>query len=180
MKQPRQESKTCLLEGIRGDGHCFYCESRIGDTDYGHVEHYRPKSLFPNLCFEWSNLHWSCAKCNTLKGQHWNGNTLIVDPCDDSDDTRDHIIYKLFRLKASTPNGAETISVFGLNDHRRRKELVDARMKVFLELMETIGEINRNDLGEHEKQEFIELLERISEESAYRGMIDYQINIYLK
>ena len=46
---------------------CAYCESKITHVDYGHIDHYRPKSKFPDLTFEWSNLLLACGICNGTK-----------------------------------------------------------------------------------------------------------------
>ncbi len=45
-------------------GKCAYCESHITHIGYGHIEHFRPKSKFPDLCFDWDNLMLSCEICN--------------------------------------------------------------------------------------------------------------------
>src|ERR1700741_3672752 len=38
------------------DGKCAYCESHVTHMDYGNIDHYKPKSKFPALCLDWSNL----------------------------------------------------------------------------------------------------------------------------
>ena len=43
---------------------CAFCESHITHVDYGQIEHFKPKSKFPDLCFEWDNFLLSCAICN--------------------------------------------------------------------------------------------------------------------
>ena len=56
---------------------CCYCESKIGSTSPGDVEHYRPKAysqqgkeqlkIFPGyywLVYDWDNLFVSCEICN--------------------------------------------------------------------------------------------------------------------
>jgi uncharacterized protein (TIGR02646 family) len=42
-------------------------------TDYGHIEHFKPKALFPELTFEWDNLLLACGRCNGTenKGEQW-------------------------------------------------------------------------------------------------------------
>lgn len=47
---------------------CCYCEKKILDNKYAtDVEHFRPKSQYPWLAYEWSNLLLSCADCNRGK-----------------------------------------------------------------------------------------------------------------
>ena len=56
---------------------CAYCEGKFSAFAYGDTEHYRPKgysqqavggkTLRPGyywLAYEWTNLHYSCEKCN--------------------------------------------------------------------------------------------------------------------
>lgn len=45
-------------------GKCAYCESHILHVDYGHIEHFQPKSRYPERCFDWENLLLGCAVCN--------------------------------------------------------------------------------------------------------------------
>jgi uncharacterized protein (TIGR02646 family) len=43
---------------------CAFCESYITHIDYGQIEHFKPKSKYPDFCFEWENLLLSCSICN--------------------------------------------------------------------------------------------------------------------
>ncbi|MEY4902975.1 MAG: hypothetical protein RLZZ292_790 [Bacteroidota bacterium] len=43
---------------------CCYCEQRV---EAGHVEHYRPKSLYWWLAYSWDNLLYICPTCNINK-----------------------------------------------------------------------------------------------------------------
>lgn len=45
-------------------GKCAFCEAYILHNSYPHIEHFRPKSKFPALCFEWKNLLLACGICN--------------------------------------------------------------------------------------------------------------------
>lgn len=75
-KHPR--NKAALVEAAAGK--CMYCESRIIDTQYGDIEHLKPKDKFPELEFEWSNLGFACTVCNNSKNKHYSKRTRIVDP----------------------------------------------------------------------------------------------------
>ena len=46
------------LEAMQGR-RCAYCEGDI-DSLGQHIEHFRRKSLHPELTFVWGNLFWSC------------------------------------------------------------------------------------------------------------------------
>lgn len=64
---------------------CMYCEGIMGDVSYGAVEHIKPKSRFPDLALEWSNLGYCCTVCNTKKGDYWTDeeDMRFLNPYDD-------------------------------------------------------------------------------------------------
>lgn len=57
-----------------GGSRCVYCcipESKFGGSRNFHVEHYRPKSIFPKLTNEYGNLFYACGICNIFKSDDW-------------------------------------------------------------------------------------------------------------
>jgi hypothetical protein len=52
---------------------CMYCE----DSAANEVEHFRPKSLFPELVFSWINYLYSCGPCNRAKLSHFR---ILISP----------------------------------------------------------------------------------------------------
>ena len=60
-------------------GLCAYCE----ETCRGEVDHFRPKSRFPKLVYDWSNWLLACHDCNLAKGAKWPDDGYI-DPCENS------------------------------------------------------------------------------------------------
>ena len=58
---------------------CAYCEqlcdsgvnSRAVNAET--IDHFRPRSRFPHLQFDWSNLIYACYRCNQSKGNSWPG-----------------------------------------------------------------------------------------------------------
>ena len=67
---------------------CWYCERQCDEyAEYGGraptVDHFRPRSRFPQLAYEWSNWIFSCYACNAEnKGDRW-PDSGYVDPCAD-------------------------------------------------------------------------------------------------
>lgn len=63
------ERLDAACDGVR---RCHYCEdSRATD-----IEHFRPKTLYPELCFVWSNYLYACSGCNShVKG----GRFAVID-----------------------------------------------------------------------------------------------------
>lgn len=69
-------------------GLCAYCEELCP----GQIDHFRPKSKFPALVYEWSNWVFSCHRCNQLKGDTWPAGGY-VDPCAKSKLARPEIFF---------------------------------------------------------------------------------------
>lgn len=65
------------------NGLCCYCEGNSNLTSYEEIEHYKPKSKYPELCFEWTNLHQICPRCNNTKKDKWDEVNPILSPTDD-------------------------------------------------------------------------------------------------
>ena len=57
-------------------GICAYCE----EADKGEIDHFRPKSRFPELTYEWSNWLFACHNCNSAKREKWPAGGY-VNPC---------------------------------------------------------------------------------------------------
>ena len=53
--------------------HCSYCDIRplVKGGIKPSIDHFKPKSLFPELAFEWSNLFLSCYQCQEYKGSKY-------------------------------------------------------------------------------------------------------------
>ena len=62
--------------GQRFSGLCGYCECSCK----GEVDHFRPKSRFPESVYEWSNWILACHDCNQAKVDKWPEDGY-VDPC---------------------------------------------------------------------------------------------------
>jgi len=138
---------------------CAYCESHITHIDFGEIEHFRPKSTFPHLCFDWDNLLLGCSVCN---GAQFKGNNFpeevengpIVNPV--TDNPGDFLAFE-YDPNSGTANileihhrGKTTVNVLGLN----RRELVRHRSDVVRKIAfvaikakkgdhEAIDELNR-------------------------------------
>lgn len=100
-------------------GKCCYCECFIGSGKKEmHIDHYKPKSLYPDLVVEWENLLPSCPHCNKSKSFHDTENEPIINPT--IDNPKNYFYLKMYRYcsKSSDINstGRRTIDVLSLND----------------------------------------------------------------
>ncbi len=109
---------------LRSHGKCAFCESRMADVANPHVEHYRPKSKFPELAFTWNNWLLSCKRCNDKKWVHFpmcDTEPCLIDPASENPEV--HIEFKGYMPIPKTQRGAKTIELVGLD----RSPLEDER-----------------------------------------------------
>ncbi len=131
--------KKELLKTYKGC--CCYCEGKVTDTGYGHIEHRVPKSKEPGRTFEEANLHFSCEICNITKGDKFNDGDEILDACHDH--ISDHIFFDdTLNLLATSlsPRGTTTIDDCNLN----RDELLEARQTMYINAMNLFKNINES------------------------------------
>jgi uncharacterized protein (TIGR02646 family) len=103
---------------------CMYCENSEGSD----VEHFRPRSSYPMSSYDWENLLWACAACNSNhKRSRFPcdplGAPLLIDPT--AEDPREHItlLPRSGELEPLSQKGEHSIDVFGLG----RRALVEGR-----------------------------------------------------
>lgn len=112
---------------------CMYCESDIsGVADY-HIEHYRPKSIYPEKSFEWNNLGLSCPQCNRNKDNTFDENLPFVNPYLDNPDEFFAFAGTMVLPLAGNNRACVTETVIGLN----RPALIEKRgerMKVVMSM----------------------------------------------
>jgi uncharacterized protein (TIGR02646 family) len=122
----KAELKKFLVEMFYGK--CAYCESIIENVSYGDIEHFRPKSKYRSLTFEWTNLLLACEVCNrSNKKTYFDENIPFVNPCED--DPNEHFNFDFDRATLSafvdgrTERGKITVKILDLN----RKKLMQYR-----------------------------------------------------
>ena len=112
-------------------GLCAYCEKRAR----GEVEHFRPKSRYPELVYSWSNWLFACHDCNHAKGWKWPPGGY-VNPCAKSRPARPEIFFGFdietgeilpkTNLSAKRRRKAQnTIEELGLNEWHHLKNRVE-------------------------------------------------------
>ena len=76
-KYRKDDIKIALEE--ESHGKCIYCDTKIGVSDFEHIEHIKPKKLNPTLTYDWNNLGWCCGMCNQKKAEHILLNPYEID-----------------------------------------------------------------------------------------------------
>lgn len=138
----RKDEVKLALKTMYG-GRCCYCEANITNVTFVHIEHRKPKAKhrFPELTFEWSNLHLACPKCNNSKSDKWDNANPILDAV--SDVVNDHLEYQYSRVGLlrwhKSDRGDTTIKHADLN----RDDLPVTRLKLLASVMNAIEELNK-------------------------------------
>ncbi len=100
---------------------CAYCESKIAHVSFGDIEHFRPKALYPELCFEWTNLLLACGVCNNNKLAQFptTEDERLVDPTHEAPDDFFDFEYdgyaQLANVLPKNSRGEKTESIIKLN-----------------------------------------------------------------
>lgn len=118
------------LQNGKTNAKCVYCESYLNVTGYPSIEHYYPKSIYPEHTFAWDNLFLSCTLCNVRKSNFDTKRNPFIHPQNDNPEdylTFDNLIY--------TP-----ISKIGL-PYQKARNLIDNCNLERLELVRKHGEI---------------------------------------
>lgn len=191
-KIPESEKKQLLIyyrhrdiqEALSASSHrkCAFCECKPGESGNIEVEHFEPKSLYPDLAFEWDNLLPSCRKCNEAKSDYDTRTNPIINPA--VEDPEELLTYSFLRIAPLTGSGQEikaqqTIDVCNLNCERlykARSALMKSITEYIDELKEKIGWISEADTDQKRKYRITKLKNSMavidsltSAESAYSG-----------
>lgn len=169
--EDREEVRGALnvIQGKR----CAYCECGIvGEA--GHIEHFFPRSRFPGMAFDWSNLFYSCDSrrtCGNAKdgkeSGEYNPEDLIKPDVDEPDEfllflPNGQVVPRSSLDPGRRRRASETIRVFKLGDQklegkRRRalKQFTDANPDL---------EVDLGVLSEQERSDWIAIeIEAISD-----------------
>ncbi|WP_375329512.1 retron system putative HNH endonuclease [Microcystis sp. BLCC-F210] len=155
-KYSHPQVKEALVKMFNGK--CAYCESKITVGAYGAIEHFYPKSQYPNLTFTWENLLLSCDKCNDANHKGTNfpldditGNPLLIDPTDGVTDPNTHLEFvwdemaKLASVYGRDRRGQIVEDLFDLNGMRGRKELINYRSQYIKKLLALLRYAKQGD-----------------------------------
>lgn len=124
-----------LLES--SNNKCCFSECKLNEEGkYDEVEHFHPKSIYPDEVITWDNLLPINKACNIAKCDHDTKVEPIINPY--VDDPKDHIYLKAYRFYGKTELGKLTIEVVDLNN---RFTWVTPRFEVGEGVLETIEDV---------------------------------------
>ena len=132
-----QEIRSALE--LETSSKCAYCEGRINDVAYDHIEHKLPKRKHPHLACDWHNLTIACPRCNTNKSDYDDPECPLLDPY--VDDVEQQVAFGgPMALARGGPRADITINVLKLN----RIDLVSARLEVLEYLYRQLDIVERS------------------------------------
>ena len=154
---------------------CCYCEGRIKDVSYDHIEHRRPKSKCRDTVFDWDNLHLACPKCNIEKGEKWSDTAPILDAVADRP-VKEHLTYETGSMGVlrwpKSQRGTTTVEHADLN-RGAWDGLPGTRGKIYFEALKVIRKLKKN-LGAPQAGVVRHELEEKSKE-AYGSVIAFAL-----
>jgi uncharacterized protein (TIGR02646 family) len=137
------EDVLATLKNMMGERErCMYCLDSHG-TD---IEHFWPKTPYPERMFLWPNLLLCCTECGRLKGSRFplaEGQPLLIDPTAeepwqylDFDPATGNIVAR-FELNTNdwSPKGLTTVEVFHLD---RREALAIGYQRTYRRLSDIV------------------------------------------
>jgi len=109
-------------------GHCAFCDGPVGIESRETVEHFRPKSRFPELAYQWENLFPCCDVCQANKRERFEDGLLKPD-AHDYDFNRYFVVnYQSGELEPAPYASEEaqqsariTLDLYGLNEPARKR-----------------------------------------------------------
>lgn len=144
-------------------GCCAFCECSPEDGSFFQIEHFYPKNSARHRRFIKSieNLHYSCQRCNTLKGRRVHQNIFSpnyflnnvlnwqitgVAKIESELFYIGHLLFSFNSNHTSTDRGNETIKLFDLNNFNgairsSRQFLVESRLKLYKTVFDIVNVI---------------------------------------
>lgn len=133
-----EEIKTALT--FSTNGKCAFCECVPSEGGNTEVEHFYPKSIYPEKTFLWTNMLPACRQCNLSKHNHDTGSEPIINPYEFDPEQIFYFedIEMKVRAGALQSVGIKTIEVCGLNTGRLYKPRADilVSLRIFTKAIE--------------------------------------------
>jgi len=183
LNRPECPNPAALTRGVYNDptnktslraasfGKCMYCEADvIANTPYD-IEHIKPKSVFPELEFEWSNLGYACPKCNReYKKSHFDEN--LINPYDEDPKTHLQFFGSMSLPVGDSEKADITADIVGLN----RPELLLKRTEKLASLRKTVRLYKGMEVGGQKDA----IKEQLLEEALPDKEFSLLVKCYLK
>lgn len=109
--------------------HCSFCDAfPVEGVSNDTVEHFKPKTQFPDQAYTWTNLYYCCDACQTAKREQWDELLLHADAESYSfahyfefDFTTGQIRPNPMAPESDRKRAEVTIALYGLDSPPRRR-----------------------------------------------------------
>lgn len=145
---------------------CAYCESKFAHVQPGDIEHIAPKSRFPDLIVEWTNLTLACQECNRRKSDYFNPARPLIHPYEDEPSEHLEAFGPLIQARPTSLSGAQTVARIELN----RADLLLQRVERLNELCR-LRRLAMNSEDPATREFYLEELERKAEDHNEFSMV---------
>lgn len=156
---------------------CAYCEAPLDISgSYMEVEHFFPKSKYPDKVVEWENLLPSCKRCNIKKGNIDPNDYNLINPT--TANPKEHLSLNKYRIIGLDKIGKNTVRLLNLNDISKlvlNRALIGEVLSEKLEsLADDVDELlEGNVLSKKMKirNSMISLLEEVQPQNSYSATL---------
>jgi len=172
-------NKPFIREAVRNItfGKCCYSESPLKTGSLMNIDHFYPKSIFPEKVVEWGNLLPSNSICNNKKSNHNPELEPIINPL--IDNPKDFLFFENSFLKSKNPKGKLSIIKLSLNsnDFLEDRNEIEKITIFYLKTHTEKIKINKNLILKDEKSKliFIEQIQNLfktgTKEKKYSALV---------
>jgi hypothetical protein len=144
--------------------YCAIPDAAMGGVRNFHVEHYRPKSRFPDLENMFTNLFYACPICNTFKGNDWPAEPELEIRCYPDPSVIDYEQLFTINPQSGEIHGNLVASRYIVEKiHLNRGQLIlERRLQILLSKARTLREEIRNLLDQLPNDNANQLLRRFT------------------
>lgn len=132
---PFRYEETLQRLATMTNNHCAFCDGGdLGAVSRRTIEHFRPKSDFQTIAYQWENLYLCCDQCQSQKLEDFDDGLLVGDQSDYEFQTYFMVDYAAGTIEpnpgatlAEQARARVTIDLYGLNldvrNQSRKREL---------------------------------------------------------
>lgn len=145
--------------------HCSFCNGFPFDLSKETIEHFKPKTEFPLIAYQYENLFYCCDKCQSNSNKKYTSN-LKPDHSNYQFTTIFYIDLYDFKIKILGNLETENVDLFNRADEYLTRYGINQKVRI------TRREGVYRDLKNYFKAEYGEENQRVRDDFAYRYLYD--------
>lgn len=160
---------SAALEGTLAKAKCIYCESYTNISGYANIEHYHPKSLYPEETFDWNNLFVGCTVCNTPKNNFDTAKEPFIHPVNDNPE--EYLTFEELQYVPKHKDGEACLKAYNVINNcvlkrlslvRKHADLLLSFLKTYRALQDKIAHYNGLKLESKKLEDAFDILESLT------------------